>query len=135
MKQLPWVVLLLGVLKHPSVTCPGLLSFPGKEAASSTQPRQVQLNQTEVNYAQACFSSPLKTGVNLVSCIQVVLSCPKLNHSKNEAGTATLPCLTRLGPSPHTAFLWSSPSGNHPEAGTEEVCSFSLLEMGQGYER
>lgn len=100
-----------------------------------TTAQQVQLNQTEVNYAQACFSSPLKTGVNLVSCIQVVLSCPKLNHSKNEAGTATLPCLTRLGPNPHTAFLWSNPSGNHPEAGTEEVCSFSLLEMGQGYER
>lgn len=81
------------------------------------------------------FSSPLKTGVNLVSCIQVVLSCPKLSRSENEAGIATLPCLTCLGPRPHTVFLWSSPSGNHQEAGTEEVYSFSLLEIGQGYER
>jgi hypothetical protein len=59
MKQFPWVVPLPGVLKNPSVTCPGHLVFTGEEAASATQqPRQGQLKQTEVNHAQASLPFP-----------------------------------------------------------------------------
>lgn len=61
MKQFPWVVPLPGVLKNPSVTCPGHLVFTGEEAASAIQqPRQGQLKQTEVNHAQASLLLPFE---------------------------------------------------------------------------